>query len=460
MDELKNTPLMEEEKQQEVETAAPQASETENETQDVSMEKMDDVENMIRPLQVGEIVKGTIVKVDQDEVMVDVGYKSEGIIPARELSNRRFAHPSDVVKEGQEVDVLVTRVPAAEGNVYLSKKKADIEVAWDKLVEAFEKQTVLEATCVEEVKGGVLVDLGVQGFVPASQVSNRPVRDLSVFVGEVMRLKIIEVDKERKKVVLSQKRVLDEEQNVRQKETLSNIFEGKILTGRVARLTDFGAFIDLGGVDGLVHISELAWRRVKHPSEVVNRGDEVKVVVIKFEKEKNKVSLSIRQAQADPWGEVADKVRTGDVIEGMVTKLAKKYVFVEVFPGVEGVMPLNELSDNKLVKPEEVIKEGEKIRIKVLDVRPDQRRIVLSLRQAQTDANLNEYSRRTDNETPTSNGRGCTLGDLLKSKGYSAPTAEPAIEAAPKPDIKPYNPAAYMTPQPGNCENSTEQDEQ
>jgi len=474
MDEVKNTPLMEEVKEEEtkqenaaITEAIPEAvpAAEEKPAPELVMEQMNDLENMIRPLHVGEIVKGTIMKVDNDAVLVDVGYKSEGIIPAHELSNRRFNHPSDVVKEGQEVDVLITRMPASEGNVYLSKKKADIEVAWDRLLEAYEREIILEATCVEEVKGGVLVDLGVQGFVPASQVSNRQTRDLSVFVGEVMRLKIIEVDRERKKVVLSQRVVLEEEQSQKQKAVLADIYEGKVLTGRVARITDFGAFVDLGGIDGLVHISEISWRRVKHPSEAVNRGDEVKVVVIKYDKEKNKVSLSIRQIMADPWGEAAEKFRIGDVVEGTVTKLAKKYIFVEVYPGVEGVMPITELADRKLVKPEDAVKEGDKVKVKVLDVRPDQRRIVLSLRQAQSDFNLDEYNSKPAQEAANQNSRGCTLGDLLKSKGFNAPTPEHEVLETPQiKEDKPVDNTAYIAAQSYQEENPNparnEQDEQ
>ncbi|MCL5036101.1 MAG: 30S ribosomal protein S1, partial [Chloroflexi bacterium] len=375
----------------------------------------------------GDRITGRVIRVDKEGVMVDIGYKSEGVIPAEELSHLRFEHPSEIVSEGQEVDVVVMGERSEDGNILLSKKRADLEQAWQRVIDAYEKGTVIEATCVEDVKGGLIIDLGLRGFLPASQVDIRPVRDLSEYVGEVLRVKILEVDRPKRKVVLTRRKVLIDEKEKSKSEVLKKIYEGAIIKGKVVRLTNFGAFVDLGGVDGLIHISELSWRRVKHPSEAVKTGQEVEVAVIKMDPKKERISLSLKQALPDPWTDVKNRFKEGSVFEGRVTKLAKKYAFIELAEGVEGVIPIVELAEGKLLKPEEVLKENQKVKVKVIEVRPDQRRIVLSLRQAAHEAEDGEYRKFSG----TSSGRNFTFGEIVKAKMREGQTVNDMVTEQP-----------------------------
>ncbi|MCL5774073.1 MAG: S1 RNA-binding domain-containing protein, partial [Firmicutes bacterium] len=241
-------------------------------------------------------------------------------------------------------------------------------------------------------KGGLIVDLGLRSFLPASQVDLRPVRDLGEFVGEALKLKVIEIDRSRRKVVLSRRKVMEEERLTQKSKVLENIFEGMICEGTVARVTDFGAFVNLGGIDGLVHISELSWRRIKHPSEVVKIGDKLEVLVLKIDSKKERISLSLRQARPDPWFDVHEKFHEGEICRGTVTKLAKNYTFVELAEGIEGLIPMVELMEGKIVKPEDFLAVGQELNVKVLEIKPSERRIILSLRQAESEKAKEEYS--------------------------------------------------------------------
>ncbi len=386
-------------------------------------------EDSFRKISPGQLLTGKVLKIDKDGVMVDIGYKSEGIIPLNELSHKSFASPEEIVTPGQEIEVVVTRVEGMAGELLLSKKRADQESAWIKVIKAHQENLTITATAMEEVKGGLIVDLGLRGFVPASHLDIRPVRDLKDFIGEALHLKVVEIDRARRKVVLSRRKVLEEERNSQRASTMQKIYEGAILTGTVARLTDFGAFVNLGGVDGLVHISELSWRRVKHPSEVVKVGDKVDVLVLKLDKSKEKISLSLRQALPDPWLTVDEKLKPGMTLTGRVTKLAKNYVFVAVGDGIEGLIPLVELASQHIVKPEDILHVDQEIPVKILEIKPDQRRMLLSLRQAQSDQEKAEYHSFMSSQNSTT----FTVGDLLKSKLSSLnlgveDTAAPAAE--------------------------------
>lgn len=363
--------------------AVPETTEAGGESMESLMASHDAYEESFRELKRGEFLTGKVVQINDDGVMVDIGYKTEGFIPLNQLTHRRDANPHELVEVGQEVKVVVLRVNHSEGQVLLSKRQADVEGAWLAIVEAHEKGEVLEATCVEQVKGGLIVDIGLRGFIPASHVDLRPVSDLSDFVGEVMKLQILEIDRNRRKVVLSRKKALESERAQKKEATMGDLTEGQIIQGEVARLTAFGAFVNLGGVDGLVHISEMSWKRIKHPSEVVRVGEQVDVRVLGIDPKKERISLSLKQARPDPWQEMDRNFSVGSIVPGKVTKLAKNYAFVEVMDGVEGLVPLSELSEFRVSKSSDVLQVGQDVKVCVIDLKSDQRRMTLSVRQAE-----------------------------------------------------------------------------
>gem|GEM_PF-386046 len=412
-----------------------------------SMSDMESYEKSFLKIEPGQYLTGKVVKIDKDEILVDVGYKTEGVIPPHEIS-QMGDDPGLTV--GQEIEVMVLKVRDAEGELILSKKRADLEAAWKKIIQAFEHQEVIAATCIEQVKGGLIVDIGLRGFVPQSHVDVRPVRDLSDFVGEELRLKIMELDRSRRKVVLSRKKVIEEERESSRESTLKSLYEGEIREGKVARITNFGAFVNLGGVDGLIHISELSWRRVNHPSEVVRVGDVVEVLVLKVDSKKEKISLSLRQAKSDPWLTVGEIFKIGSLAKGKVSKLAKNYVFVELMEGVEGLIPLIELSEDKIIRPDDILKENQTIEVKILDVRISERRIILSLKQAQADSSREEYMGYM-----APRGKN-TIGDLLKSKMEAKELQDILSPKPPKAEQKPpvaeHKAPAIETPKPAAVE--------
>ncbi|MCE7872046.1 30S ribosomal protein S1 [bacterium CPR1] len=396
-------------------------------------------EDSFKKIAPGEFLSGVVVRVDADGVLVDVGYKTEGKIPVGQLSHRNLP-PEEVVKVGETIDVVVQRVEDSEGVLILSKKRADLESAWLRVLKAQETGQTLTATCTEQVKGGLIVDLGLRGFVPASHVDLRPVHDLSDYVGEVLELKVVEVDKARRKVVLSRKNALMEERSKMKERTMGDLDEGQIVSGAVARLTNFGAFINLGGVDGLVHISELAWKRIKHPSEVVRVGEKVDVRILSINKSKERISLSLKQARPDPWMTITENFKEGSIVPGKVSKLVKNYVFVEIADGVEGLIPISELADFRVGKPQDILKPEQEVKVKVLDVNPDTRRITLSLRQANPGVAMPAEYRDRGGDSSTGFTLGERLPDALKAQllGQSAaqeekPKPAPRSESAPEP---------------------------
>lgn len=416
-----------EEKQAEKKPAEDQAAAT-PETMESLMAKHEAYEESFKQLKRGEVLTGRVIQIGDDGVMVDVGYKTEGVIPLSQLSHQRDIDPHTVVSVGDEVKVVVKKIDDAEGTVVLSKKQADLESAWIRINEAYEKGEIVTATCTEQVKGGLIVDLGLRGFVPASHVDLRPVADLSDYVGELLNLKVLEIERGRRKVVLSRKKALEEERNRMKEKTLGELEPGQIVSGEVARLTNFGAFINLGGVDGLVHISELSWKRIKHPSEVVRVREQVEVRVLSVDRSRERISLSLKQARPDPWSDLIATLSIGDIVDGRVTKLAKNYVFVEIAEGVEGLVPLSELSEFRVMKPSEVVKSDQPVKVRVIDIKPDQRRITLSIRQAQpASAGLGGAS-----TGGASSSGGFTIGDRIPdSLKAMLATAEDAAESKP-----------------------------
>src|SRR3990172_1581302 len=285
----------------------------------------------------GEVVRGTVVRVDKDEVLVDIGYKSEGVIPVSELSIRRSVNPADEVQLGDEIDALVMTKEDAEGRLILSKKRARFEMAWKRIEGAGETGDPVEGTVIEVVKGGLILDLGVRGFMPASLVDIRRVQNLDEFLGKKLRCKVIELNRSRNNVVLSRRAVLEDERKEMRQAILDRLSPGDVVDGPISNILDFGAFVDLEGIDGLIHISELSWSHVNHPSEVLEIGQTVKVKVLDIDRDRQRISLGLKQTQSDPWQSVVEAYQVGDVVQGRVTKVVTFGAFVEILPGVEGL---------------------------------------------------------------------------------------------------------------------------
>jgi small subunit ribosomal protein S1 len=339
------------------------------------------IEESLKDFKEGDILSGTIVKVDRDEVLVDIGYKSEGVIPSKELSIRHDVDPADVAHIGEEIEALVLQKEDKEGRLILSKKRAQYERAWGRIEEIMSRGGTIRGPVIEVVKGGLILDIGLRGFLPASLVDLRRVRDLHPFVGQELECKIIELDRNRNNVVLSRRAFLEESQSEGRKRFLESLQKGERRKGTVSSIVNFGAFVDLGGVDGLVHVSELSWKHVDHPSEVVSVGQDVDVEILDVDLERERVSLSLKATQEDPWKEFERKYRAGEVISGQVTKIVPFGAFVRVAQGIEGLVHISELSPVHVESPEEIVQVGEQVQVKVIDVDVTRRRISLSMRQ-------------------------------------------------------------------------------
>jgi small subunit ribosomal protein S1 len=343
------------------------------------------IEETIKPFEEGDLVTGTIVKLDKDETLVDIGYKSEGVIPARELSIRNDVDPSQVVQVGETVETLVLQKEDKEGRLILSKKRAQYERAWGRIEEIKGRDGTVQGPVIEVVKGGLILDIGLRGFLPASLVEMRRVRDLQPYVGKELECRIIELDKNRNNVVLSRRKFLEESQAEQRHEFLTSLQKGEVRVGTVSSIVNFGAFIDLGGVDGLVHVSELSWKHVDHPSEVAEVGQEVRVEVLDVDLERERVSLSLKATQEDPWLQFARRHGVGDVIEGRVTKLVPFGAFVEVDEAIEGLVHISELAEHHVDRAEDELTVHDRIPVKIIDIDFDRRRISLSRKQALRD---------------------------------------------------------------------------
>jgi small subunit ribosomal protein S1 len=335
------------------------------------------------PFEEGEVVTGRVVRIDNDEVLVDIGYKSEGVIPNNELSIRKNVDPHDEVEMGEEVDALVLTKEDQDGRLIMSKKRARFEKAWRAIEAAAESGRPVEGTVIEVVKGGLIVDLGVRGFLPASLVDIRRVPNLDEYMGTKIECKVIELNRSRNNVVLSRRAVLEEERKEQRQEILDRLQPGLIVEGQISNIVDFGAFVDLNGIDGLIHISELSWSHVNHPSELLNIGDTVQVKVLDIDRDRQRISLGLKQTQEDPWQRVVDTYNVGDDLEGTVTKVVTFGAFVEIMDGVEGLVHISELANHHVENPREVVQPGDEVRVKVLEIDSERRRLSLSVKRVE-----------------------------------------------------------------------------
>ena len=330
----------------------------------------------------GDVIEGTIVRIDRNEVMVDVGYKSEGVIPSRELSVRKSVNPKDLVNEGDKIQALVLDKEDDEGRLILSVKRAIYEKAWGDIQEISDNDKSVKGTVIESVKGGLIVDIGVRGFLPASLIDVRRVKELTSYIGEEIEAKILELDRQRNNIVLSRKAHLEQEQSGERKSFLENLEVGNIKEGKISSIVNFGAFVDIGGMDGLVHVSELSWRHVENPNEVVKVGDTVTVKVLEIDNDKERISLSIKQVTEDPWADFELQYKQDDIVDGEVTKVVPFGAFVTIGKGVEGLVHVSEISVDKVDSPELALAIGQKVKIKITELDIPKRRVNLSIKQA------------------------------------------------------------------------------
>ncbi len=331
----------------------------------------------------GEVVTGIVVRIDNDEVLVDIGYKSEGVIPSNELSIRKAVDPHDEVELGEEVDALVLTKEDQDGRLIMSKKRARFEKAWRRIEAAAESGEPVEGTVIEVVKGGLIIDLGVRGFLPASLVDIRRVPNLDEYMGTKIECKVIELNRSRNNVVLSRRAVLEEERKEQRQEILDRLQPGLIVEGQISNIVDFGAFVDLNGIDGLIHISELSWSHVNHPTEILKIGDTVAVKVLDIDRDRQRISLGLKQTQEDPWQRVVDTYNIGDELEGTVTKVVTFGAFVEILDGVEGLVHISELAPHHVENPREIVSPGDEVKVKILEIDSERRRLSLSVKRVE-----------------------------------------------------------------------------
>jgi len=421
----------------------------------------DAIEATMVSVEDGQLVNGTVVKVDRDEVLLDIGYKSEGVIPSRELSIRNDVDPNEIVSIGDAVEALVLQKEDKEGRLLLSKKRAQYERAWGDIERIKEDEGVVRGPVIEVVKGGLILDIGLRGFLPASLVELRRVRDLQPYVGRILEAKIIELDKNRNNVVLSRRAWLEETQKEQRDEFLANLKPGEVRKGTVSGVVNFGAFVDLGGMDGLIHVSELSWKHVDHPGSVVAVGDEVSVQVLDVDLDRERISLSLKATQQDPWQEFAGSHRVGELVYGRVTKLVPFGSFVQVGDGIEGLVHISEMSAHHVDLPEQVVTPGEELWVKIIDLDLQRRRISLSIKQAAEGGEVAEEYREHFGEHAY-DAEGNYIGPEYDASGYeeaweqyeqsvsdSDGDAAPAAPGAPEAGTAPAaEPEAGPTPDP------------
>jgi small subunit ribosomal protein S1 len=377
----------------------------------------------------GDVVNGRVVRIDKDEVLVDIGFKSEGVIPLPELSIRKSVKPDEEVHLGEWVDALVMQKEDQDGRLVLSKKRARFEKAWKRIEAASTAGENVEGTVIEVVKGGLILDLGVRGFLPASLVDIRRVQDLDEFLGRKLECKVIELNRNRNNVVLSRRAVLeDERREVRQK-ILDELQPGQVIEGVISNIVEFGAFVDLDGIDGLIHISELSWSHVNHPSEVLQIGEKVQVKVLDIDRDRQRISLGLKQTQADPWQSVIESYQVNDVVEGRVTKVVTFGAFVEIHPGVEGLVHISELAAHHVENPREVVNQGDVLAVRVIEIDADRRRLSLSLKRV---ADSDPIQHRLDEDQPAD---GVAGESYPEDDGYAAD--EDAYAGEPEPEAGP-----------------------
>lgn len=372
-------------------------------------EMMSEIENSMKPIYSGDIVEGEVISVKDNEVLVNIGYMTDGIIKREEITNEEV-DLKEILNIGDKIKVYVVKVNDGEGNVVLSKKKVDEFLVWDELTDALKNNTNFEVKVSEIVKGGVVAYVkGIRGFIPASHISASFVKDLNKFIDKNLVVKVIELDKQKKKVILSRKEVEKAEIEAKRAEVWASLKKGEKRKGVVSRLAKFGAFVDLGGVDGLIHNSDLSWKKVNHPSEVVSEGDKVEVYVLDFDKEKGKISLGLKNIEEDPWNNIKDRYKVDEVIEGTVVRVLDFGAFVELEAGVEGLVHTTQITDENITKPSQVLATGDRVNVKILDIKEEEKRISLSIKEA-TNKEVEDFSEYND----TDEGN-FALADLLKN---------------------------------------------
>jgi len=368
---------------------------------------MSEFESDFKELKTGDIVTGTVVKVEDKQVLVDISYKTEGIVPISELSNLHIENEGDAVKEGDTLTLKVKKVE--DEDIVLSKKAVDADKSWEEIEEKFNNKETFETEVKEVVKGGLVCDIGLRGFIPASMVETHFVEDFSDYLNKTLTVKVVELDRDKNRIILSHRAVAEEENEKKKGEILQTLEAGQVIEGTVQRLTGFGAFVDIGGVDGLVHISQLAHEHVEKASDVVKEGDKVTVEVLSVDLDNERISLSRKKTLAGPWENIGDRVKKGDVLEGTVKRLADFGAFVEVFPGVEGLVHISEIANRHIAKPGEVLESGQTVDVKVLDVDEEGRRISLSIKELEEAPDTSSYeSYERDNEHS-----GFSIGDFI-----------------------------------------------
>ncbi|MBU5482893.1 30S ribosomal protein S1 [Clostridium sp. MSJ-11] len=377
------------------------------EQKDVSMEEfMDSIDKSMKKIRKGDLVKGTIISLNDDEVLVNIGYMSDGIIPKEELSFEGEINPKEVLKVGEEILVYILEINDGEGNVLLSKKRADVVSNWNELEKSYNNKDVVTVKVKESVKGGALTYIkGIRAFIPISQLSIEFIKDTSTFIGEELKVRIIEFDREKERVVLSAKEIQMEEREKNKQKLWNTLKDGERRKGKVTKLMRYGAFVDLGGVEGLIHLNDLSWKRVNKPEEVVSVGDEVEVFIISSDKSKNRISLALKDVKDNPWENIDFNI--GDVLEGKVVRILDFGAIVELTSGIEGLVHVSEISDERIFKPEEVLKIGDKAKVKVLDIDKEAQKMSLSIKSA---SNPYEEELKQYNDTE----EGFTIGEMFK----------------------------------------------
>ncbi|HDX9651483.1 MULTISPECIES: 30S ribosomal protein S1 [Bacillus] len=377
------------------------------------VEKMNEEVMDSKELQVGDVVTGSVTKVEEKQVLVNVGYKTDGIIPISELANVHIEKASDVVELDQILELKIIKLE--EDDLVLSKRAVDAEKAWVELQEKFTSGHVFDVTVKDIVNGGLVVDLGVRGFIPASLVEVHYVEDFTDYKGKTLAVKIVELDREKNRVILSHKAVVELELDSKKKEAISSLKEGDVVEGTVQRLTDFGAFVNVGGVDGLVHISQISHERVEQPSEVLEQGQKVKVKVLSVDADTQRISLSIKAAQPGPWENVAGEIKAGDIREGVVKRLVTFGAFVEILPGVEGLVHVSQIANRHVKNPNEVLEMGQEVKVKVLEVHVAEKRISLSIKETLEENNvIEDYSQYEPNADSATFQLSDIIGEQLK----------------------------------------------
>ena len=357
--------------------------------EDISDEMMNEmIDGTLTEFDEGDLVEGTVVKIEHDEVLLDIGFKSEGVIPARELTIRKDCDPSEVVELNDKIEALVLQKEDKDGRLILSKKRAEYERAWIQVEDKFKAGEIVTGEVIEVVKGGLILDIGLRGFLPASLVDLRRVKDLDMYMGTEIEARVIEMDRNRNNVVLSRRVLLEEGRKNERAEILGKLTKGMRLKGAVSSIVDFGAFVDLGGIDGLVHISELSWNHVNHPSEVVKVGDEVEVEVLDVDLQRERISLGLKQTTEDPWMKLVEAYPVGAIADGKVTKIVPFGAFIELGDNVEGLVHISEMATKHIETPAQVVKVGDEVKVKVMEINPERRRISLSMKAAAEDLGI------------------------------------------------------------------------